>query len=104
MHVFLNQSFISDILFTYNIVKWNTHNQNKIGKQLSFMYLISNRHKEFLVANTGNVEESTFRYLMSYLLTIIMPQAIFHYQLNQRNYPKYKIKAHDIVKNEQQNQ
>ena len=66
------------------------------------MHLISNRHKDYVVANTGNVKDSTFRYLMSYLLTIIMPQSIFHIQLNQRNYPKYKIKAHDIVKNEQQ--
>jgi len=52
------------------------------------MHLISNRHNDYIVANTGNVEESTFRYLMSYLLTIIMPQAIFHCQLNQRNYRK----------------
>ena len=52
------------------------------------MHLISDRHKDYKVANTGNVEESTFRYLMSYLLTIIMPKAIFQCQQNQRNYHK----------------
>jgi len=47
------------------------------------MHLISNRHKDYKVANTSNVEESTFRYLISYVLTIIMQLTIFQCQLNQ---------------------